>query len=217
MNKELLLTGLVMILLIGCAKDDAEPTSQSSSSPAPTVPAAVVPGVLEGYLNLNPRISVIKTVNSSFVYESGVTTWRGYIFTVKNNAGITLTAFGGRIAKPGVYRFMLRDLTSYLSSLYPIFEDSIVISDVNKFTYKDIPNVSLRANTEYLLDYFNNDHSSVYDAGLGINQPDTVNRIKFPLKIGDIQIELPYYTYDYMAAGTFNAGLLRGLVDFKYK
>ena len=203
---------LLIIVLISCDKDDVKPNIKES-------------GFLENYLTNNPRISVLKTTDSHVVYTGGVATHRGYVF--KPLADLKVTSFGGRIAEPGVYNFELFKLNAWWVSVNDtLLLDSINITNTSSFQYKRIDKeILLLKNEKYLIRYFNETHNSVYDAGIGWSPTDTTNYIRFPLVVDDVEIEIPYYTYHtkfngqywQTQAGTFNYGILRGLIDFKYE
>ena len=200
---------ILVIFLISCEKDDVEPEF----------------GFLGNYLKNNPEISILKTSESDVVYARDAATYRGYVF--RPLVDLKLNSFGGRIAEHGVYKFEIFKLDKWsVSPIDTLLMASIKISNINSFQYKNInKEILLLANERYLIRYFNVNHNSVYDAGLGIWQSDIMNEIRFPLIIDDIEIEIPYYTYHakhndkywLFQEGTFNYGILRGLIDFKYE
>jgi hypothetical protein len=201
-----------IIFLISCAKDDVNPSIKNI-------------GFLDDYLKKNPDITILKTTESNIVYTGGVATYRGYIF--KPLEDLKLNAIGGRIAKQGIYKFEILKLDGgWYSTCDTLFMDSINITNISSFQYKNVDkDIILFGNERYIFRYFNENHNSVYDAGLGFSQSDTINYIKFPLAIEDVEIEIPYYTYQKLydgeyrmyQGGTFNLGILRGLIDFKYE
>lgn len=179
---------------------------------------------IENYLNSN-TYTVQRTTESDISYDENYATHRGYIF--KPLKDIAITAIGGMIAKSGNYKIEIFkfDDTSWdpMAISENLLVDTITIDNTESFLYKSLEtNINLRANQRYLVRYFNNDHSSVYDIGLG-NAADEY--ISFPLQTQDIEIEIPYYSYAYFidnevylsSYGTFNQGIMRGLPDFKYK
>lgn len=140
---------------------------------------------------------------------------------------IKINSFGGRIAEQGKYKFEIFKMDeSWYPTTNNLLLDSINITNTSSFQYKITDKeILLLKNERYLIRYFNESHNSVYDAGLGWSQSDEINDIIFPLIIDDIEIEIPYYAYYskyngkyYLCQeGTFDFGILRGLVDFKYK
>ena len=201
-----------IIFLISCEKDSVEPNGKNV-------------GFVANYLKNNPGISIIKTTESNIVYVGGVSTYRGYIFTP--SADLNIIAIGGRIAEPGTYKFEIYKMDDWwLSTMDTLLADNITITDVRSFQYKNTSGkIFLSKNQRYLVRYFNESHNSVYDAGTGWSSTDTKNYIPFPVKMDDIEIEVPYYTYHtkhnggYWSyqSGTFNSGILRGLIDFRYE
>jgi hypothetical protein len=203
---------LAIVLIASCKKDDLDSISSS--------------GFLEGFFYNNPKIIVRKTIESNIAYQGGVATYRGYIF--KPLYDMRISAIGGRIAELGTFKIEIYQLhnTGIWGSRDTLLIDSVNINNINKFQFKNINHdLILLANEQYLIRYFNKNHNSVYDAGLGYSQPDQLNNIKYPLEINDIEIETPYYTYETSyngkyhttTEGTWSDGILRGLVDFKYE
>lgn len=202
---------MAIVLIASCKKDNLDSTSGS--------------GFIEDFLNINPKIAVGKTSESNVIYQGGVATYRGYIF--KPLHGMKISAIGGRIAEFGTFKIEIYHINnSYLWGKDTLMIDSVNINNINKFQYKNINHdLILIANERYLIRYFNKSHNSVYDAGLGYSQSNLLNIIRFPLKINDIEIEIPYYTYEISSNAeyftiteeTWNYGILRGLVDFKYE
>lgn len=183
-------------------------------------------GFLESFFTNNPEIVIQKTTESDVIYKGGRATHRGYVF--KPLIDMKIMEIGARIAKTGTYTFEIYDLEKGLFSKEDtIIIDSIKINNTEGFQYKEITNnVTLDAEKEYLIRYFNEDHTSVYDGGLGYSsESDSINVMHFPLTIKDIEIQLPYYTYmikdngEYflISEGTYDLGIFRGLIDFKYR
>jgi hypothetical protein len=201
-----------LLFIISCGKDEVNPIEQNS-------------GILKDYLDENPNITILKTEESSIPYGGGFATYRGFIFIPMDN--IKVTAVGGMIAKQGSYVFELYKLDEYgVDKVDTILTQNISIRDVNKFEYYSVSKqINLSKNERYLIRYFNESHKSVYDAGLGYFQPDMENLITFPVSMEDILIAIPYYSYhwknnnEYLLhhEGSFDRGIFRGLVDFKYE
>lgn len=199
---------LILVLIASCKKESSNTNSDA--------------GLLEGFLNNNPKISVIKTTFAYGTYNEYYSTDRGYIFKPLNN--IKITAVGGKIAGYGTFKIELFHGLPWNKETLMI--DSIKINNTSVFQFKNInPGLTLNANEVYIIRYFNINHNFVYDAGLGYGQSDSTNIIKFPLTIKDIQILSPYYTYSNLYNGNYytinegdyNEGKFRGLVDFKYE
>lgn len=204
---------IVFVFFFSCSKEKVAPANND--------------GLLGTYLSQNPKINIVKTTQSKVVYDPTAQTDRGYMFSPLKS--LTMTAIGGRIALKGKFSFQLFHLQpdqnyvdiSFVNGLGSlIFSDSVVIDDITKFVYKEINPITLQSGEKYLLRYFNKSHESVYDAGLGYGQTDASNIIKFPLIIDKVQVMATYYTYKGPygeTEGEFDLGILRGLVDFKYK
>lgn len=202
---------MAIVLIASCKKDDLDSTSSYGS--------------LEGFLNNNPKIILRKTSESNVPYKGGFATYRGYIF--RPLYGMRISAIGGKIAELGTFKIEIYHINNNLwGRRDTLLIDSVNINNTNKFQFKNINHdLILLANEQYLIRYFNKNHNSVYDAGLGYSQPDPLNNIKFPLIINDLEIEIPYYTYETSyngkyyttTEGTWNEGIMRGLVDFKYE
>jgi len=180
-------------------------------------------GPLETYLKDN-NVSIIKTTKSSIVYSAGNATHRGYIFTPLKD--IKLTHVGAKIAETGTFDVELIEMDGMYIKYDTLVSEDLTINNTENFIYKEIKTpLVLKANKSYLLRYFNESHSSVYDAGTGSFNASDPNYIKLPLTIGDIQIKTLYYTYLTQYNGVYHlgveggwsAGILRGLVDIVYE
>ena len=167
---------LLLISLLSCGKDDV-------------IPASPKQGLLEEYFNDNPKIIIQKTTDSNVVYEGGVATYRGYVFSPI--VDINLTAIGGRIAEKGTYKYEVFKLNEYWVSINDtLLMESINVQDINNFQYINLKKeIHLSPKERYLIRYFNENHNSVYDAGLGTSHSDAVNYIQFPLTLKEIEIE----------------------------
>lgn len=179
---------------------------------------------IEGYLKTSAH-TVQRTTESEVVYDEESVTHRGYVF--KPLKDITIKEIGGMIAKTGAYKvemFKFEDTGwDNMTIDETLLIDTITVDNTESFIYKGLnTDIYLQANQRYLIRYFNQDHSSVYDVGMGYGSGDYIS---FPLQINDIEIELPYYSYANIidneiwlsSYGTFDQGILRGLPDFKYK
>jgi len=198
---------IILVLIASCKKEDANSNLSS--------------GLLEGFLNSNPKIAIQKTTYSNVSYDEYYSTFRGYAFVPLHN--IKISAIGAKIAGYGTFKIEILDWNNMMDTL---LTDSIKITNTSIFQFKNINHeLMLNANKTYIIRYFNINHNFVYDAGLGYGQSDTINIIKFPLTINDIKILSPYYTYtsyyngNYynIGEGLWNSGIFRGLVDFKYE
>lgn len=211
---------IALVLIISCNKESNDSTDDNNG-----IPEVNDYGVLGTYLT-EKRLVIQKATLSQIEYDHIRTTYRGYIFTPEKD--MKITEIGGRIAETGKYRFEIYRLDPevYFSKIETILVDSVTITDISIFQYKKlVDGPLLESNQKYIFRYFNQDHNSVYDAGLGRYQDDDYNNIKFPLKIKDITIESSYYTYNITIngeifpaiEGEFWLGIIRGLVDFKYE
>jgi hypothetical protein len=199
---------IAIIFIVSCKKENTNTVTAS--------------GLLEGFLNDNPEIIVRKTTYAYGTYNQFYSTYRGYIF--KPLSDIKISAVGAKVAGYGNFRIEISHGWAWEKDTLLI--DSVAIDNTAIFQFKNINHeLILKANEEYLIMYFNVNHDFVYDAGLGYNQSDLTNIIRFPLTIKDVQILSPYYIYKNFYKGKYYAisegqdmnGVFRGLVDFKYE
>lgn len=208
--KKNLLYFVVLALLVSCKKD--EPDS--------------VPGFIEKFINDNPRIGV--SIASPLIYGSvnSYASYRGYVFKPLSN--IKINAIGGRIAETGVFKIIICEGHGYNYDLKPMLIDSINISNIDQFQYKNISKqLILSANNIYTIIYLNKTKYSIFDAGYKTYKENAVNAIELPLLVNGINIESTFCFYGMMVSGGFfpmywieesdYVQILRGLVDFKYE
>ena len=201
---------IAIVLIASCKKEDV------STNPSL--------GFLESWLNNNPRIYITKTIDSNIHFERGVATYRGYTF--KPLYDVKITAIGGKIAETGTFKIVISDIEDFYF-LNPIYVDSVVVSNIQKFQYKTVKQeIVLSANKLYIIAYLNKSHSSVYDALYMDYVPNAINNIVLPLLINDISINMTYYSYGLIDNGVYRVlsgggvmghAEMRGLVDFKYE
>jgi hypothetical protein len=216
---------LAIVLLASCIKDDSTTDDNNNEDNNDTIPKTL--GLIENFLLSRPSVVVQRCQLSDIGYDGQHATYRGYIF--KPGKNIKITKIGGRIAATGTYPVEIYQLSSSEFSFLKtdtMLVDSISISDISVFQYKDLTTpVILQANQRYVIRYFSEGHFAVYDAGLGYYQSDEINDLAFPLKYLYNAIEGSYFTYhdlfhgEYvmLSEGEFRYGIIRGLVDFKYE
>jgi hypothetical protein len=206
--KKLLNLMLIALLLFSCTKDESDPEDQN-------------PGLIGTFLKENSDIVIQKTTESTIGYRDGFATKRGYHFIPLKN--IKITHVGGKVARNGTYKIYIFNIDGGWSkhdSWTEVLFDSISITNTDNFKYKQVEkDITLTANKNYVICYFNPDHTYVYDAKLGTRS--------FPLVFDDIEIPRVYYSYERMIVTNENSimeegftnglGVLRGLVDFKYE
>jgi len=208
----------LMVFFISCEKEESSLANEDG------YPIVVDLGFLGKYLKKNYDISVIKTTESYYNYDSTMATSRGYVFETLNK--LKITEVGGLIAEKGVYRFEIYGLKKNMSNEIFFWQDSIEITKTDSFQYKKLKEeIILNKFEKYVIQYFSKDHNSIYDAGACYISTDLKDCIEFPLKIDDVKILSASYEYywnsngEYMldGVGRWQGGILRGLVDFKYE
>lgn len=213
---KVLLYFIILVLIISCETEDSNSIKDNSIKEN----SIKEQGLLEGYLNNNPKIIVQKTTYSQISYNKYYSTYRGYVFTPIQN--IKIKAIGARIAGYGTFKI---EIYRWPYKIDTLLIDSVTINNTSIFQYKNITReLILKPNEEYLIRCFNINHNFVFDAGLGYGN-DTTNILNFPLLIKDVKILCPYYAYTSSYDGNFYTiiegiwfgGILRGLVDFKYE
>lgn len=189
------------------------------STPSGTEIAIGEDGFLAAYIKENPSIIVQKTTESDVYHQEDVEiTYTGYTFSTQKD--ITVTEIGALVAKKGTYKFELYAGSPNSSEPEILYQDSLTIDNVDEFQYMETEPILLTAAGNYVLWYENENYESVYDLGLGFNQPDTTNMIFKPLFFNEVIL---YWNFsDFVAPGRYytgewNDGILRGLVDFKYQ
>ncbi|HYG39364.1 MAG TPA: hypothetical protein VD908_12120 [Cytophagales bacterium] len=198
---------VLLIAILGCNNEQSKPRQF---------------GLLEKVLSDSTYLPIIKTTSSRVIYAENPTD-RGYYFTP--NKDIKLTSLGGRIAAQGKYVITLL-FTEAIFKMDTLIQEEINITNTDVFQYAALKEpITLRAGKKYIISYFNENHNSVYDAGAG-RFLDYSKSCNFPMVLNDITINTLFYSYYALAPdnkkyltvyGSFNEGIFRGLVDFKYE
>lgn len=176
-------------------------------------------GYIGAFIQENSEFIIQKTTESEVSYPQNVN-WAntGYNFSPEKN--IKITAIGGMVAETGTYKFELYSGFPFSTEPVILFADSITISSTDEFQYLEVDPISLTAGGYYVLWYKNESYDSVYDLGLGYNQPDDANIFPKPFTFNEVTIDWAFYEFSspsQSGGGEWHQGLLRGLVDFKYQ
>ncbi len=193
-------------------------------------------GMLEGLFLEDSEIVIepINELNSDYLHKA---TKRGFYF--KPHVDIEITAVGGRMATAGNYEIEIIESYSDWGLLHEtepiVLSKKLNVTNESVFQYVELENnLLLKANQQYVLKYFSENHESVFDVILPNHyQNSTPQSYLHPQMITNIQIGMMYYSYYNEVDGEFefdtfegklNAGayiddtlFLRGIPDFKYR
>lgn len=206
---------IMIFAIVSCSKDDLEQISN--------------PGFIEGHLKNNPLLE-ISSKNEPYkpFYDEDFGVYRGYYITPSKD--IKIKEIGFRAPEKGIHKIILSNGALYdFSNGVHIYTDSISVTDVSKFQFKEVnEDINLTAGLSYLLVYFSKNPEEYYTAEYSFSDFNDHEYLKIPLTINDIEISGLFYYYGTLSSdGSFYlekgseywGGIfeLWGLVDFKYE